>query len=315
MKLEEGVVLSKLVEIKDLRKIWPKEDLNFTRWLAEDENINLLGDACGISITVEKIEENIGDFRSDIFAKETGTDKKIIIENQLEKTDHDHLGKIITYASGTNANTIIWIVKSARDEHRKAIEWLNENTGEDINFFLIEIKLYKIDNSKPAVKFEIIEKPNDWGKAMKLNKNVSEREEARKQYWTLFNDYAFISDSKFSKNFNKVKPSTDHWMNLSVGSSLCNISITQVRKKNKIGVEWYISDNKEIYNELYKNKEKIENELGFMCEWMPLPEKKASRIIAYNDADFNNDKEYQIQFKWIMETALKMKEVMKKYIK
>ena len=151
----------------DLRTVWPHEALDFTPWLSQDENITLLGDAVGLDITVEETESAVGDFNVDIFASETGTDRKIIIENQLEDTDHDHLGKLITYASGKSADVIIWIVKRAREEHKSAIEWLNNHTDDKIGFFLCEIKLYRIGSSVPAVKFEVIEKPNGWAKEIK----------------------------------------------------------------------------------------------------------------------------------------------------
>ena len=124
----------------------------------------LLSDAIGIDITVDETESDVGDFSVDIFASETGTGRKIIIENQLEDTNHDHLGKLITYASGKSAEVIVWLVRHAREEHRAAIEWLNNNTDDRIGFFLCEIKLYRIGGSEPAVKFEVVEKPNDWTK-------------------------------------------------------------------------------------------------------------------------------------------------------
>lgn len=161
------VNLSRLEEIKDLRTVWPHEALDFTPWLSQDDNISLLADAIGLDITVDETESSVGDFNVDIFASETGTDRKIIIENQLEDTNHDHLGKLITYASGKSADVIIWVVKHAREEHKAAIEWLNNHTDEKIGFFLCEIKLYRIGTSEPAVKFEVIEKPNDWTKEVK----------------------------------------------------------------------------------------------------------------------------------------------------
>lgn len=307
---------SKLEEIVDLRKIW-KHEKEFTEWLADkdDENISILGSACNLDISVEEIEKNIGDFRADIIARENKSGKLIIIENQLEETNHDHLGKIVTYASGIKANIIIWIVKNVRDEHSQAIEWLNENTGEDINFFLIKVKVYKIDNSHPAVKFEIIEQPNEWGKKMKKEKDdITSTQMARKEYWNMFNEYAFSNDNEFSRKFNKRTSSTDNWMDLSVGSSAYLIRITQGRKGNKLGVEWYIHDNKNVYERLYGNKEQIEKELGFSVEWMKLENKKASRIIAYKSIDFEDKNEYINQFQWIMNIAVKMKDVIKKYI-
>ena len=161
------VNLSRLEEIKDLRTVWPHEALDFTPWLSQDDNISLLADAIGLDIAVDETESSVGDFNVDIFASETGTDRKIIIENQLEDTNHDHLGKLITYASGKSADVIVWVVKHAREEHKAAIEWLNNHTDEKIGFFLCEIKLYRIGTSEPAVKFEVIEKPNDWTKEVK----------------------------------------------------------------------------------------------------------------------------------------------------
>lgn len=136
--------------------------IDFTLWLAEEDNLALLADAVGLEITFDETESSVGDFNVDIYATETGTDRKTIIENQLEDTDHDHLGKLITYASGKSADIVIWVVKRAREEHRSAIEWLNNHTDENIALFLVEIKLYQIGSSDIAVKFEVVEKPNDW---------------------------------------------------------------------------------------------------------------------------------------------------------
>lgn len=305
--------LGKLREIKDLRKVWPHEALDFTPWLAEDDNLALLADAVGLEITLDETESSVGDFNVDIFATETGTDKKIIIENQLEDTNHDHLGKLITYASGKSADIIIWIVKRARAEHRAAIEWLNNHTDENIAFFLVEIKLYQIGDSNIAVKFEVVEKPNDWAKEIKRNTSNRPTLQARYEYWLAFNEHAFKNNS-FAKAFNKRKPNTDHWMNFSVGSSACSISVSQIRKYNYVIVEWYISDDKELYHRFYENKNVIEKEMGIQLEWNELPEKKASRILTYKTVDFENKETWPEQFEWIMEVAMKMKKAFRKYL-
>ena len=305
--------LGKLKEIKDLRKVWPHEALDFTPWLAEEENLALLADAVGLEITVNETESSVGDFNVDIYATETGTDRKIIIENQLEDTNHDHLGKLITYASGKSADIVIWIVKRAREEHRAAIEWLNNHTDENISFFLLEIKLYQIGNSDIAVKFEVVEKPNDWTKEIKSKASNSPILQARYDYWVAFNEYAF-KQGAFSKAFNKRKASTDHWMTLSVGSSKCYISLSQIRKYNHIIVEWYISDDKELYQKFYSNKEAIEDEVGASLEWNELPDKKASRILVWKTVDFENKENWREQFDWMMDMALKLKKAFKKYL-
>ncbi len=305
--------LGKLKEIKDLRKVWPHEALDFTPWLAEDENLALLADAVGIEITVDETESSVGDFNVDIYATETGTDRKIIIENQLEDTNHDHLGKLITYASGKSADIIIWVVKRAREEHRSAIEWLNNHTDENIAFFLVEIKLYQIGNSDIAVKFEVVEKPNDWTKEIKRNTSNSPTLQARYDYWVAFNEYAF-SHNAFAKAFNQRKASTDHWMNLSVGSSSYHIAILQLRKNNSIAVEWYIADDKEIYYKIFAHKTEIEAEIGMKLDWRELPDKKASRILIEQGADFSNKDKWPGQFDWVMDVAMKMKKAFKKYL-
>ena len=302
-----------LTEVKDLRKVWPHEALDFTPWLAEDDNLALLADAVGLEITLGETESSVGDFNVDIFAMETGTDRRIIIENQLEDTNHDHLGKLITYASGKSAEIVIWVVKKAREEHRAAIEWLNNHTDENIAFFLVEIKLYQIGNSDIAVKFEVVEKPNDWTKEIKKNTNNSLTLQARYDYWVSFNEYAF-QNAVFSKSFNKRKASTDHWMTFSVGSSACYISLSQIRKYNHVIVEWYIADDKELYHKFYSNKNAIESEMDVQLEWNELPEKKASRILVYKDVDFDNKDNWPEQFEWMMEMAIKMKKAFKKYL-
>lgn len=159
------VNLGTLTEISDLREVWSHEAHDFTPWLAK--NINILSETIGIDISIEDTEASVGDFNVDIFAVDADTGKKIIIENQLEETDHDHLGKLITYASGKAADLVIWLVRKARPEHRAAIEWLNNHTDEGVGFILCEIKVFRIGNSEPAPKFEIIEQPNDWVKEMR----------------------------------------------------------------------------------------------------------------------------------------------------
>ena len=134
----------------ELRKVWPHEALDFTKWLSSPANLNMLGEAVGVELELIETESSVGSFNVDIYAQEVGTGRKVIIENQLEDTNHDHLGKVITYAAGKGAQVIIWVVAHARDEHRQAIEWLNEHTDNDFGFFLVEIELWTIGDSKPA---------------------------------------------------------------------------------------------------------------------------------------------------------------------
>ena len=305
--------LSRLEEIKDLRTVWPNETLDFTPWLSQDDNIAFLADAVGFDITVDDRESSVGDFKVDIFASETGTDRKIIIENQLEDTDHDHLGKLITYASGKSADIIIWVVKHAREEHKAAIEWLNNHTDEKIGFFLCEIKLYRIGGSEPAVKFEVIEKPNDWTKEVKKNESVNGTQQQRYDYWVLFQDYAF-QNTQFAENFNRRKPSVDHWMDFSIGSSACHIAVSQISKRNELDVELYINEDKDLFHFLFQNKDTIESDAGLTFDWRELPERKASRIVIERSVDFNDKNEWNAQFDWLIDVMIRMKQAFNKYL-
>lgn len=310
--------LGKLQEIDDVRKIWSNEAKDFTPWLSQDENIAILSEEIGIDITVSETESAIGDFAVDIFGVETGTERTVIIENQLEETDHDHLGKLLTYAAGKNASVVVWIVRKARDEHRAALQWLNNHTDDTIGFFLCEIKVYTIGDSAPAPKFEVIEAPNDWIRDNRAGTDYSEaekkRREERKEYWERFNEYAKENLDEFRKKFKLRKANGDHWMDFALGSSKYHMSVCQIRKDGKIVVKFYITDDKELYQKLLARKETIEAEIGLQLEWHELPGKKASEIAVSRSVDFDNKAEMPSHFKWIADMMLKMAPSFKKHL-
>ena len=303
--------LGTLKKITDLRSIWPHEALNFTPWVAE--NVDLLADAVGLDITVDETESSVGDFNGDIYASETGTDRKIIIENQLEDTDHDHLGKLITYASGKGADVVIWVVKHAREEHKAAVEWLNNHTDDKIGFFLCEIKLFQIGDSQIAPAFTVVERPNDWTKEIRKTASANSTQQQRLEYWQAFNDYAF-TDANFSRIFNKRKPTTDHWMDFSIGSSACHIAVSQIQKRKAVDVELYINDDKELFKSLFAHKDEIEKNMEMELEWKELPERKASRILIEKTVDLDDRATWPEQFDYIMDTCIKMKRAFKRYL-
>lgn len=302
------------IEKVDLRKIWNNEETDFTRWLAEEDNMNKLGEEIGIEIKVNKIEANVGKFRADILAEEENTGRKIIIENQLEPTDHSHLGKIITYSSGYDAKIIIWVVKDMRDEHKQAIDWLNEHTDEDINIFIVKIEVWKIGNSAPAPNFEIISQPNDWAKALKKYTKSDELTETKMlqlDFWNDFKEYA----KKENTNLSLRKARPQHWYDISIGFSGVHMSLTLNTRDDMMGVEIYIPNNKELFNRLKENKNIIENEIGAELEWMELPDKKASRIKISKSADINDTEEWNNYFAWLKSNAEKFKKVFYKHIR
>lgn len=305
--------LGKLEEV-DIRKVWPHEQYDFSKWLATEENIRELGDALNLSLTDVETEKFVGNYRCDILCKDEITGKMVLIENQLEPTNHDHLGKIITYASGLDAAVVVWIVASARDEHASAIEWLNKHTDDEISFFLMEVHAYKIGDSDPAPQFKIIEQPNDFVKIVKAvskNTDMNESQKNRLEFWTQFNE---VVDSK-GKPFNKRKATTDHWYNVAIGSSDASISIDLVNKEHKIRVSLWISDNKDIFDALLQKKDEIEEALGFALEWNRLDNKKASYICTYiKGLDFKKQDNYPMLMEQIIDQVLKMRNVFPKFM-
>lgn len=298
--------LGKLERIDNLRDVWPNEAKNFTKWLARDENLELLSDTLGVDLALEESESPVGDFSVDLYATEEDTGRKVIIENQLEDTNHDHLGKILTYAAGKDASIVVWIVKHARDEHRKAIEWLNSHTDENIGFFLLEIELWKIGESLPAPKFNIVEMPNEWAKGMKSTTNLSEIKLLQLHFWESFKDYA-SSHPEFIRAFSLRKAHPHHWYDLSVGSSKFHISLTVNTQKKLLQAGLYIKDDKTIFEKLSEQSEKFQEimHVGVM-DWKE--GKKDCRIYKSREADILGDKkDWPIYFQWLCEMSLRLR--------
>jgi len=304
--------LSKLHKV-ELRDVWGHEAIDFTNWLAKQENLDTLSEEIGVDIKLIKTEASIGKFSVDILAEEEASGRKIIIENQLEDTNHDHLGKIITYASGYDAEIIIWIVKDARDEHQKAIEWLNEHTDEKIGFFLIKIELWQIEGSNPAPKFEIMVSPNEWAKTIKISPSNGELTDTKLQqleFWNKFKSYVQERDTRIHLQ----TPHPQHWYNVSMGSSDGHVALTINSLKNLIGCEIYISKNKDLFNFLREQKDKIEKEIGESIEWVDAA--VASRIkIKKEVSGIFNQAEADNYFAWLYEKTVLFQKVFSKYFK
>ncbi|MCD4819050.1 MAG: DUF4268 domain-containing protein [Candidatus Cloacimonetes bacterium] len=302
--------LGRVVQV-DLREIWKHEATNFTKWLSKPENLDLLSEEIDIELSLIDTEYNVGRFNVDIFAEEANADRKVIIENQLERTDHDHLGKLITYASGLDAEIIVWIVKEVLEEHQQAIDWLNENTNEKINFFAIKMEVWKIGNSEPAPKFHIISKPNNWSKSVKQSVQTSTLTETKflqLNFWNNFKQYA--QDKNLNLRLRKTNP--QHWYDLSFGRTDCHIGLTINSQKKELACEIYIPNSKETFEQFYKNKDKINKQIQGL-EWMELPTKKASRIKKKTKGDLKKQEKWDEYFEWLGKTAIILQETFIKY--
>lgn len=295
------------LERVDLREAWETEDGDFTPWLAQEENIALLGDAIGIDLEVEAQEKQVGPFRADILCLDTATTDKhwVLIENQLYRTDHTHLGQLITYAAGLDAVTIIWIAGQFTDEHRAALDWLNEITDEEIRFFGIEVELWRIGNSPPAPKFNIVSEPNDWTKSASIErrklasaasltpspsaarwrnrtrrrKSSIERHQSASdytstqrlqiEYWGELQDLMQQRQRQGQGNVKPRKGYPQNWQGFAIGKDRCILMATVNFSQNRIGVELLLEgdDSKKNFALLWKDKDEIELELGRTIEW------------------------------------------------
>jgi len=304
--------LSNLKQIS-LRKVWKHEERDFSQWLADEENLSILGEEIGIDIELIETEASVGNYRVDILAEESETGKKIVIENQLESTDHDHLGKIITYSSGLDAEVIIWIVKDLREEHRQAVDWLNEHTDSNLNIFVAKIELWQIEDSPIAPKFQILSRPNDWKKIVNESKKNQLTETKLKQleFWENFRQYVNKNNYRFSTSHSpKPKP----WYVIKFGSSYGHTAVKVNTIKNYIACEFFIYNDTDFFEKLTKKKNEIEKKLDFQLEWERLPNKNPSRIIIKKEGDIFKKDKWDDYFNWLADKAEKFKEVFSKYI-
>ena len=297
----------------DLRQQWTHEARDFTKWLSEPDNLELLSDEIGIGIEFIQIEANVGRYNVDILAQEENTGRKIIIENQLEMTDHSHLGQLITYAAGHEAEFIIWLVREAREEHQQAVAWLNEHTDDKINFFLVVVELWQIGSSDAAVKFSVVSRPNDWKKAVMGNVvdgEPSETKSMQLDFWQRLREFA----SQKYPELKLRKPAAQHWYDVSIGRSDCHVCFTVLSREDKVGCELYIPRSKELFSQLYQQKNAIEKDLGLegKIDWQELPERKASRIRTFVPFDFDDDKTWEQAFQWLAQNCIRFKKTFSK---
>ncbi|WP_108836706.1 DUF4268 domain-containing protein [Tateyamaria sp. Alg231-49] len=283
------------LERVDLRVEWSKEDRDFTPWLAQEENINLLGETLNMSLEVEQEERRVGRFSADILCKDTGaTDAGwVVIENQLETTDHSHLGQILTYSAGLEAKTCVWVAAKFHEEHRAAIDWLNEISGEDHQFFGLEIELWRIGDSVAAPKFNIVAKPNDWKREVGRSARsmepaaLTETKRLQLEFWEVMKERL-----AGHKTLRSQKPQPQHWTTFSIGRSGMHLGAIINTREDRIGVELYLGDDNAnaYFEQLEEEREAIEAEIGFELVWMPLPERRACRIIGFHPMKDLSDK-------------------------
>jgi hypothetical protein len=315
--MSTSVVQLGQLEMVDLRKAWPDEAANFTPWLAEAQNLALPGESLGMELELASVEQMVGTFKADILARDAETRNWVLIENQLTKTDHSHLGQIVTYAAGLDAKTIVWIAEVFRDEHLAAIEFLNRATGDEYSFFAVEIELFKIGGSAPAPRFSVAAKPNTWNKQGQIAKAESDgasNQALNQEYWgTLIaaaGKYPALAIRKpYKYGYQAIEglrggdPAI--WLNA------C-FSIRGLRLELNIDG----STAKRAFQELKRQRGEIEAGLGSPLEWEELPQARMSRIALYMpgaERRENRDR-WNDQHRWILTNAPKLANAVRPFV-
>ncbi len=300
------------IELVEPREIWLNEARDFTPWLAQ--HISELGEALGLDLELQSAEAPVGGFSLDILAREVGRDRPVIIENQLEPTDHSHLGQLLTYAAGYDANVVVWIAKEFRDEHREALDLLNRHTDERIDFFGVVVEVWKIKDSPPAPHFRVVSAPNDWRRQTKktTDKGQPIESERSKRYREFFQ--TLLDVLRVQHRFtNAQRGQPQSWYVFSTGYRGVQYG-ANFAQAGRARVEVYIDGgdkgwNEDIFNNLELRKEQIETDLGDL-EWERLDNRRACRIASVRLGSIDDNLETLQEIRgWMIDKLLAFKQV------
>ena len=290
-----NIIISKRQSV-ELREIWPRE-IDFSDWLASEAGLKMIASYIGIEVEDARRESSPGDFRCDIVGHKLGDENHVVvIENQYNKTDHDHLGKMLTYAAVHDATTGIWISERVSDDHRQVIDWLNSVTPANVNFYLAQIRAYRIDNSAVAPELNVVCRPN-----LKTKPATTKSGNWNTEFWE-----DVLDDIKGRKpSFNVQSPGPDSWTAISVGRSGFRIALSITTKQPSIRCELNIDGppRDSALKLLLAQKDAIENEIGGALEWLGPPETKIARIRRGLNIDPKNPGNRQQIKDWMFEQA------------
>lgn len=280
----------KLGQLKTLKlkTVWSHEEHDFTPWLAQEEHLLGLSNAIGMDLQLERVEVPVGPYSADILASDA-SGAYIVIENQFGKTNHDHLGKLLTYGATLGASAVVWIAENFTDEHRKAVEWLNERTIDTLSLYAVELEVLQIDDSPPAIRFNVISRPNQVVRdatAAKTSTSLTETQQTQLDFWTMFRDHLLKRNILASTQ----TPGPKYWFDVKLGRSNIFLSNILDTSESRIGVRVYIGNQiaDVMLPQLEQEKDAIEREIGEKLQWNPTPEKRDKIIGLFRKIDLSN---------------------------
>ena len=301
-----SVQLGQLKNLK-LKSVWSHEERDFTPWLASEGNLAALSDALGMGLQLERIEVPVGPYSADILARDASGDYAVI-ENQFGKTNHDHLGKLLTYGAVLGASIIVWIAEQFTDEHRKTIEWLNEQTTDTLSLYAVQLEVLQIDNSAPAIRFNIISQPNQAvrkANAVKAEGTLTDTQQLQLEFWTMFQKK--LLEKKILPSTQTPRP--QYWFDVALGRTNIHISNICDTFAGRIGVRIYIRKviADAALRQLEKDRMAIEEEIGQKLTWNPSPEKQDKIIALFRDVDFSKRELWPEYCEWLAEHVAKVR--------
>lgn len=300
----------------ELRDIWANEASDFTPWLAQEENLKRLSNTLGIDLQLEAQEKAVGPFSADILCKDSNSDAWVLIENQLEKTNHTHLGQLLTYASGLEAVVVVWIAKAFTDEHRSALDWLNSITDPSFRFFGIEVELWKIGDSLAAPRFNVVAKPNNWSRSAARAASAidaaehSETAARHRAYWDAF--CSLLRERPPGPISGERTPNERNWMGWGVGRTGFRVNASTAAWDRRIRVELYIAGAaaKAHFHLLEQQKEDIERELGYPLVWRAVPKyQDCSMDVTLEGVDPTDESSWPKQHEWLADKLAELHKV------
>ena len=293
------------LESQEVREYWEHEAQEFTPWVASEiraEDVSELEDSLGLDLEIIEEEKSVGRYNVDILAEVVDDNRNVVVENQLNPSDHDHLGKSIAYASGVDADIIVWISPRFHDEHRDAIQWLNENSREGVDLFAIRLEVWKIGDSDPAVRLNPVAEPSEWKEKAKRPKGeLTETEQLQEEFWTEFRDRIEDRETPLSAR----KPNPQHWYNNPIGKTGFELAFILNSRDNELRAELIIRDNAEAYRQLIDQSQQIESEFDRELTWHEPEETRAgkerSRIVVTKSADVTDQDQWDEYLDWMIE--------------
>ena len=295
----------------DPRGIWKHEAHDFTPWLAE--NIETLGGLLGLELEVVEREADVGDFSLDILARDLGRDRAVVIENQLTATDHSHLGQLLTYAAGLDAGVVVWVSPEFRDEHRRAVDWLNRSAGANTEYFAVVVEVLRIDDSRPAVNLRLVASPSEFARSARPVASAEGTSSLREAYRQFFQ--ALIDELREKYKFTNAKAGQpQNWYSFSAGVAGFTFGMSFAATGELRG-ELYIDlkdkdRNKAVFDALWSDRVAIEAAFGESLRWERLEDRRACRVASYAPGSIDDAADIlETHRKWAVERLLRFEKV------